>query len=129
MLNGPMRRTKIVATIGPASNSREVIRQLVKAGMDVARLNFSHGSYDQHAQTIKNLREISEELDTPVTILQDLQGPKIRVGQLPGGEMMLSPGGVVAMVPEARLHRSTGHDPPRLPSCRRRSQGGHAYSP
>ena len=100
MLNGPMRRTKIVATIGPASSSREVIRQLVKAGMDVARLNFSHGSYDQHAQIIKNLREISEELDTPVTILQDLQGPKIRVGQLPGGEMMLSPGGVVAMVPE-----------------------------
>jgi pyruvate kinase len=95
-----MRRTKIVATIGPASSSREVIRQLVKAGMDVARLNFSHGSYDQHAQIIKNLREISEELDTPVTILQDLQGPKIRVGQLPGGEMMLSPGGVVAMVPE-----------------------------
>jgi pyruvate kinase len=100
VLNGPMRRTKIVATIGPASSSREVIRQLVKAGMDVARLNFSHGSYDQHAQIIKNLREISEELDTPVTILQDLQGPKIRVGQLPGGEMMLSPGGAVAMVPE-----------------------------
>ena len=95
-----MRRTKIVATLGPASNSREVIRQLVQAGMDVARLNFSHGSYDQHAQTIKNLREISKELDTPVTILQDLQGPKIRVGKLPGGEMMLSPGVVVAMLPE-----------------------------
>jgi pyruvate kinase len=96
-----MRRTKIVATIGPASSSREVIRQLVQSGMDVARLNFSHGSYEQHAQTIKNLREISEELDTPVTILQDLQGPKIRVGKLPGGEMMLSPGVVVAMIPEA----------------------------
>jgi pyruvate kinase len=96
-----MRRTKIVATIGPVSSSREVIRQLVQAGMDVARLNFSHGSYDQHAQTIKNLREISEELDTPVTILQDLQGPKIRVGQLPGGDMKLSPGVVVTMIPEA----------------------------
>jgi pyruvate kinase len=95
-----MRRTKIVATIGPASSSREVIRQLVQAGMDVARLNFSHGSYEQHAQTIRNLREICEELDTPVTILQDLQGPKIRVGKLPGGEMMLSPDVVVAMIPE-----------------------------
>src|SRR4030095_16647570 len=96
----PMRRTKIVATIGPASSSREVIRQLVQAGVDVARLNFSHGSYDQHAQTIKNLREISEELDTPVTILQDLQGPKIRVGKLPEGEMTWSPDVVVAMLPE-----------------------------
>jgi pyruvate kinase len=98
-----MRRTKIVATIGPASSSREVIRQLVQAGMDVARLNFSHGSYEQHAQTIANLREISLELDTPVTILQDLQGPKIRVGQLPGGEMVLAPGKVVAMIPEAEF--------------------------
>lgn len=71
--------------------------------MDVARLNFSHGSYEQHAQTIKNLREISKELDTPVTILQDLQGPKIRVGKLPSGEMMLSPGTAVAMIPEAEF--------------------------
>jgi pyruvate kinase len=71
--------------------------------MDVARLNFSHGSYEQHAKTIANLRQISRELDTPVTILQDLQGPKIRVGQLPGGETMLAPGSVVAMVPEAEF--------------------------
>ena len=71
--------------------------------MDVARLNFSHGSYEQHAQIIANLREISRELDTPVTILQDLQGPKIRVGQLPGGEMVLAPGAVIAMIPEAEF--------------------------
>ena len=62
---------------------------------DVARLNFSHGSYEQHAQIIANLRGISRELDTPVTILQDLQGPKIRVGQLPGGEIMLANDSVV----------------------------------
>ncbi len=98
-----MRRTKIVATIGPNSSSPEVIRQLVKAGMDVARLNFSHGSYEQHARTIANLREISRELDTPVTILQDLQGPKIRVGQLPGGEMKLEAASVVAMIPQAEF--------------------------
>ncbi|HEY8901351.1 MAG TPA: pyruvate kinase [Chthoniobacterales bacterium] len=96
-----LRRTKIVATIGPASSSPEVIRKLVLAGMDVARLNFSHGSYDDHSQVIKHLREISRELDTPVTILQDLQGPKVRVGSLPGGQIVLVPGEIVALVPEA----------------------------
>ena len=70
------RRTTIVATLGPASNSPEVIRQLIVAGMDVARLNFSHGSYDDHARVVASLRAISAELDTPVTILQDLQGPE-----------------------------------------------------
>ncbi|NEP42075.1 MAG: pyruvate kinase, partial [Okeania sp. SIO2H7] len=70
-------RTKIVATLGPASNSPEVIKELVEAGMNVARLNFSHGSYEDHANTVSLLRSTEEELDTPVTILQDLQGPKI----------------------------------------------------
>ena len=70
------RRTTIVATLGPASNTPEVIRQLIVAGMDVARLNFSHGSYSDHARVVANLRAISAELDTPVTILQDLQGPE-----------------------------------------------------
>lgn len=96
-----MRRTKIVATIGPASASPDVIRQLIKAGMDVARLNFSHGSHDDHARQIATLRALSQEMDTPVTILQDLQGPKIRVGQLPGGEVTLVPGEIVSLVPEA----------------------------
>ena len=92
------RRTKIVATLGPASNSPEVIRQLIQAGMDVARLNFSHGSYEDHARTVATLRGIAQELDSPVTILQDLQGPKIRVGQLPSGEISLQPGGQVSLV-------------------------------
>src|SRR3954468_16076131 len=86
-----MRRTKIVATLGPASSSPDVVRQLIQAGMDVARLNFSHGSHDDHARQIATLRALSRELDTPVTILQDLQGPKIRIGQLPGGAITLSP--------------------------------------
>ena len=94
------RRTKIIATLGPASNSQEIIRQLILAGMDVARLNFSHGSYEDHATTIKNLRQISHELDIPVTILQDLQGPKIRVGKLTSSEILLSMGDVVSLVPE-----------------------------
>ena len=69
--------------------------------MDVARLNFSHGAYEQHAQNVATLRAISEELETPVTILQDLQGPKIRVGQLPGGERALTSGSIVSLVPAA----------------------------
>lgn len=94
-------RTKIVATLGPASNSPEVIKQLVEAGMNVARLNFSHGSYEDHAKTVSMLRSISQELDTPMTILQDLQGPKIRVGQLPEGNMNLIAGNKIILVPVA----------------------------
>lgn len=89
-----------MATIGPASSSPEVIRELIKAGMDVARLNFSHGDYEGHAKTIQTLRSISKELEMPVTILQDLQGPKIRVGKLSGGEMKLGQGHNVFLVPE-----------------------------
>lgn len=95
-----MRRTKIVVTLGPASSSPEVLRQLITAGMDVARLNFSHGTHEEHARQIASLRTISQELDTPVTILQDLQGPKIRVGPLPAGEVTLAPGAIVTLVPE-----------------------------
>lgn len=76
------RKAKIVATLGPSSNSPELIRRLISAGMDVARLNFSHGSHQDHALLIENLRSISQELNKPVAILQDLQGPKIRVGDL-----------------------------------------------
>ncbi len=85
-------RTKIVATIGPASRSPEVIRQLIQAGMGVARLNFSHGSYADHAATIQTLRQVAAELDHPLALLQDLQGPKIRVESLPGGELDLDVG-------------------------------------
>lgn len=86
------KRTKIVCTIGPASASMEVLRQLVASGMNVARLNFSHGSYDDHAELIRKIRSVSEELGTPIAILQDLQGPKIRVGDLPEGGVQLANG-------------------------------------
>ena len=92
-------RTKIVATIGPASNSRETLTAMVEAGMSVARLNFSHGSYDDHARMISLLRSISTQLDTPITLLQDLQGPKIRVGQLPNGSLNLVAGESVSLIP------------------------------
>lgn len=79
-------RTKIVATIGPASWSPEVIEQLIRSGMSVARLNFSHGSYDDHRQTIAAIRKSAERIGTSVAILQDLQGPKIRTGKLATSE-------------------------------------------
>lgn len=100
-MQNTFRRTKIVATIGPASSSPEMIRQLISAGMDVARLNFSHGKYEDHEKVINALRQISDELNKPVTILQDLQGPKIRVGQLPGGKIEILPGDFITLVPEA----------------------------
>ncbi len=84
-----MRRTKIVCTIGPASESEERLEQLMRAGMNVARLNFSHGTHEQHAIVIERVREISGRLGCSVAILQDLQGPKIRTGALEGGKPVL----------------------------------------
>jgi pyruvate kinase len=72
---------------------------MIQAGLDVARLNFSHGSLEEHAQTVSLLRRIAAELDTPITILQDLQGPKVRVGQLPGGEIRLNQGELLTLAP------------------------------
>ncbi|HAV77155.1 MAG TPA: pyruvate kinase, partial [Anaerolineae bacterium] len=76
------RKAKIVATIGPASQSEEVLENLIVAGMNVARMNFSHGTHEQHAERIAIIRRVSEKLGRAVGIIQDLQGPKIRVGAL-----------------------------------------------
>ncbi|RRR71759.1 MAG: pyruvate kinase [Candidatus Viridilinea halotolerans] len=81
-----MRRTKIVATLGPASSSPERIAGLIRAGMNVARLNFSHGSHSDHAQLIARVRQAAVEAGRPIAILQDLQGPKIRTGPLVDGQ-------------------------------------------
>ena len=80
-----MRRAKIVATLGPASTSPEVLEQLVTHGMDVARLNFSHGRHEDHARALERLRAACRHLGKPVAALQDLQGPKIRTGPLKAG--------------------------------------------
>src|SRR5437016_4750348 len=77
-----MRRTKIVCTIGPATSSEERLEQLMRAGMNVARLNFSHGLQEEHAQVIKRIRELAARLGCAIAILQDLQGPKIRTSVL-----------------------------------------------
>ncbi len=94
------RRTKILCTLGPAVSTRDRLLELAQAGMDLARLNFSHGRYEDFARTIADLRSIEEELGRPLGILADLQGPKIRVAKLPGGSMELKPGQQVWMVYE-----------------------------
>jgi len=86
------RKSKIVCTIGPVSASREMIHSLIKNGMDVARLNFSHGDYGFHRRMVHLIREESKKLDKPVAILQDLQGIKIRVGLIKGGAVELKKG-------------------------------------
>jgi pyruvate kinase len=86
------RRTKIVATIGPASRDPEVLARMVEAGMDVARLNFSHGSADEHAETARLVREAAGRAGRQVAILQDLPGPKLRIGALRDGVAEFKPG-------------------------------------
>jgi pyruvate kinase len=95
-----MRRTKIICTIGPATSSVEQLEQLIIAGMNVARLNFSHGKHEEHGLVIERVRAISARLNIPVAILQDLQGPKIRVGSLQDG-------GPVTLVDGAHLTITT----------------------
>ncbi len=90
-----MKRTKIVCTIGPACESVEMLLKMIAAGMNVARLNFSHGSHENHTQLFNNIREAARQAGEPVAILQDLQGPKIRVGVLPEAGVALVPGAQV----------------------------------
>ncbi len=87
-----MRRAKIVCTLGPASDSDEVLERMILAGMNVARLNFSHGEHSYHAELFDRVRRLSKELKMPVSILQDLQGPKIRVGRFEEGSVVLEEG-------------------------------------
>jgi len=87
-----MRRTKIVCTIGPASDTEEMIEKLVIAGMNVARLNFSHGTHEYLHTLVRRIKSVRKKLNKPVAILQDLQGPKIRIGIIKGGAVQLMPG-------------------------------------
>jgi pyruvate kinase len=89
-------KTKIIGTIGPASSEKPILEKLISAGLNVARLNFSHGSYEDHNKVIGRIRSISREMNKPVGILLDLQGPKIRTGKLKGGEpVQLKKNGIV----------------------------------
>ena len=95
----PMRQVKIVSTIGPATSSPETLTRLLDAGINVARFNMSHGTADWHRKTIQRLRHLSLERTTPLAILVDLAGPKIRVGDLPEEGKVLTPGQDVVLVP------------------------------
>lgn len=92
-----MRRTKIVCTIGPASDSEAAIRKLMAAGMDVARVNFSHGTHEYHRVVIRRLKKVRKALKKPLAIVQDLQGPKIRIGSIAGNHAVLESGKTVVL--------------------------------
>ncbi|MCX7988488.1 MAG: pyruvate kinase [Thermodesulfovibrio sp.] len=94
-----MRRAKIICTIGPSTEKREIIRQLILYGMDVARLNFSHGNYEWFNKIVRIIREEAEKLDKSISILQDLQGIKIRIGDVEGGEVKLTEGETLEIFP------------------------------
>ena len=87
-----MRKTKIICTIGPASNSEETIRKLAEAGMNVARFNFSHGTHEQHKKDIEKIKKVREELNMPIAIMLDTKGPEYRIGTFENGSVTLEEG-------------------------------------
>jgi pyruvate kinase len=95
-----MKKTKIVATLGPASAKKEVLKEMILSGLNVCRLNFSHGSYEDHAASIKMIRELNEELDQNVAILADLQGPKIRTNEMENNGVLLDVGQEIKVLVE-----------------------------
>src|SRR2546422_1651571 len=97
-----MRKAKIICTMGPASREEPVLSRLVEAGMDVARLNFSHGTHEDHLRAIGNVRKAADNAGRPVALLLDLQGPQIRVGELESGKAQLETGaGIIITVDPA----------------------------
>src|SRR5918997_5169297 len=110
MFMTPMRSTKIVATIGPASKDPEVLVAMLEAGMDVARLNFAHGDREQHAETAQLIREAASRAGREVAILGDLPGPKLRIGPVAGGVAELARESLVVLT--AEQSEGTSH---RLP--------------
>lgn len=97
------QKTKILATIGPASSSKEALLDLVKAGVNVFRLNFSHGAHSQHQEVIDNILEINEKYNVHVGILADLQGPKLRIGKIENNALEINPGDILTFVNEECL--------------------------
>ncbi|MFA5997455.1 MAG: pyruvate kinase [Candidatus Paceibacterota bacterium] len=96
-----IKKTKIVATIGPASESQPMLENLVNAGMNVCRLNFSHGSHEEHEVRVKNIHAVSEKMGMPIAILQDLSGPKIRIGDFYQERVMLKKGSLFTLTTKA----------------------------
>jgi pyruvate kinase len=117
-------KTKIVCTIGPACEEESVMRRMVRAGMSVARLNFSHGTHESHQQLYHKLRKVASELEVPLCILQDLSGPKIRIGRFQEEKVFLKPGETFYLTTEEKpgTEREVSVDFPEMPDVVR--QGG-----
>ncbi len=96
-------KTKIIATMGPATSDIPMLKKIIRAGVDVCRINFSHGDWDTHLQVINNIRQVNEELGTHVAILGDLQGPKLRIGKVENDKMLLNDGEIMVLTTEATL--------------------------
>jgi pyruvate kinase len=120
-----MLRTKIICTIGPASRDPAMLRALMQAGMDVARLNFSHGSLDEHAENIARIRAAAGELGKAVAILADLQGPKLRVGKMVEGGVTLQEGQEITLVASEEVGRPFGPLPVQYGGFARLVQPGN----
>lgn len=108
------RKARIVATIGPSCQDEQTLSALIANGMNVARLNFSHGTHEEHAKRITQLRALSKKFNRPITILQDLQGPKLRVGRLPSDGISLVAGQLVRLLPSEEINSSTAQKPGEL---------------
>lgn len=122
------KRTKIVCTLGPATAEREQILALAQAGMDVARLNFSHGTYDWHRERFELIRSVEAEIGRPIAVLQDLSGPKLRIGELPAEGLELTRGQVVRLSPGTFEAGPEPHIPVPIPELIHALEiGSHIY--
>ena len=102
-----MRKTKIICTLGPASETEEVLREMIKAGMNVARFNFSHGSHEEHQKKLDIIKKLRQEMDIPLATLLDTKGPEIRLGQLKDGKAFLEDGDIFTLTTEDILGDKT----------------------
>lgn len=100
-LRAVRKKTKLVATLGPSCSDDETIRRMIEEGVNLFRLNFSHGQHADHAANIERVRRLSDQLGETVGVLQDIQGPKIRIGEVTGGEVQLKTGAIFRLVPQA----------------------------
>lgn len=103
-----MRRTKIVCTLSPASREINTIKELAKAGMNVARLNFSHGDHEYHKETIERIKQVRDELEIPLAILLDTKGPEIRVKEFEKGQVEIKEGQTFTFSPEIETGNEEG---------------------
>lgn len=103
MTHTKYNKTKIIATLGPATSDIPMLTKIFKAGVDVCRINFSHGSWEVHKEVIENVREVNRQMGTSVAILGDLQGPKLRIGEVENNSMLLEEGATMTLTTQATI--------------------------